>query len=77
LAPVSTRDRYEMPLLEYVEVLGSIVSSREMSWARIGSFLYEEEARISFLLERLDTHHYTVNLNIRSASLPTRVPTSL
>lgn len=27
-----------MPLLEYIEVLGS----REMSWARIGEFLYEE-----------------------------------
>lgn len=54
-----------MPLLEYIEVLGSIVSSREMSWARIGEFLYEEE---SFLLERLDTHHCAVNLNIRSAS---------
>jgi hypothetical protein len=25
-------------------VLGSIVSFREMSWARIGEFLYKEEA---------------------------------
>lgn len=41
-----------MPLLEleYLEVLGSIVSFREMSWARIGEFLYKEEAEE--LLER-------------------------
>lgn len=36
--------------LEYLEVLGSIVSFREMSWARIGEFLYKEEAEE--LLER-------------------------
>lgn len=52
MAPVSAKDRYEMPLLdlEYLEVLGSIVSFREMSWARIGEFLYKEEAEE--LLER-------------------------
>ena len=58
------RDRYEMFFLEYFEVLGLIVFFCEMSWVRIGLFLYEEEVCIFFLLERLDIYYYVVNLNI-------------